>query len=56
MSPRPQFLFCASFTPRTDVGGSTGSLHTPPPSTPSIAATLCTREVAGVTLTAWDKV
>ncbi|XP_032497916.1 delta(14)-sterol reductase TM7SF2 isoform X1 [Phocoena sinus] len=33
-----------------DGGGSTGSLHTPPPSTPSIAATLCTREVAGVTL------
>ncbi|XP_061057987.1 delta(14)-sterol reductase TM7SF2 isoform X1 [Eubalaena glacialis] len=37
--------------PINDVGGSTGSLHTPPPSTPSIAATLCTREVAGVTLT-----
>ncbi|XP_007119320.1 delta(14)-sterol reductase TM7SF2 isoform X1 [Physeter macrocephalus] len=36
--------------PINDVGGSTGSLHTPPPSTPSIATTLCTREVAGVTL------
>nr|XP_058925211.1 delta(14)-sterol reductase TM7SF2 isoform X1 [Kogia breviceps] len=36
--------------PINDVGGSTGSLHTPPPSTSSIATTLCTREVAGVTL------
>ena len=31
----PKLLFCSSFTPRTDIGGFIGSLHTPPSFIPS---------------------